>query len=88
MTNLEPMAVVDGIEVFAEVYEEGVCVWYTDDNFHWEFDVEYDPDFINFHVIDEDGEPVEATNEQVKAATKKMIDDYWDAVADRGPWED
>lgn len=89
MTNLELMAVVDGIEVFAEVKEEtGVSHWNHTREFGWELDVERDPEFVGFYVLDENGEPVQATDEQVKAATKKMIDDYWDAVADLGPWED
>ncbi len=88
MANVEIMAVVDGIEVFADVSKEGVANWNYTREFGWELDIEYDPEFVGFYILDEDDEPVDATDEQVVAATKKMIDSYWDTIIDRGPWEE
>lgn len=84
MNSDEVCAVVDGVEVYASIFREGEATWYKDDYYGWCFDVDRDPVFVGFYVYDEDAYPVEATEEQVVAAERIMLKDYWDLYSYEG----
>ncbi len=84
MNSDEVCAVVDGIEVYASVFREGDATWYKDDYYGWCYDVDRDPVFVGFYYYDDEGFPVEATEEQVVAAERIMLKDYWDLYSYEG----
>lgn len=73
----EMMVVVDGVDIYAEVIDEGEYQWYRSVDMGWELEVERDPEFAGFYYLDEEGNPVDATDNQVVEANQQMRKDYW-----------
>lgn len=65
-------------EVTAELYDEGYG--YSDywSDTGYSFEIEKEPTFNKFYAEDEDGKPLDLTEEEISRVTAQMREHYWE----------